>query len=600
VRRIGAVDWVSGPVVRAAIEAPLEMMEMVLVGEDRIVGEAIELDGARATLQVYEDTTGLAPGAPVWGAGMPLHVELGPGLLGSIFDGIQRPLERLRAEGGDFVRRGVTARPLDAAKAWPFAPAAEAGQRVSPGACLGSVPESPSVEHRVLVPPGVAGRLEELAPVGAYRIDDVVARVRGDDGVFRDIPLAQRWPVRVPRPVSSRLPPSVPLVTGQRIIDALLPLAKGGTAAMPGGFGTGKTVTEQNLVKWADADVIVYVGCGERGNEMTGVLTDLPRLDDPRTGEALIRRTVLVANTSNMPVAAREASIYTGITIAEYYRDMGYDVALMADSTSRWAEALREISGRLQEMPAEEGFPAYLATRLAEFYERAGRVRTLGGQVGSVTAIGAVSPPGGDFSEPVTLHSKRFVRCFWALDKELASARIFPAIHIGDSFSEYGPDVEEWWRANGRPEWGAMAAECRALLQASRKLEQVAQLVGEEALPDGERVVLDGARLVRDAFLQQDAFDPVDRFSSPAKTAGLLEVILCWISCMREAVGARIPVYRLRSDPVRAEILRARFEIEGDGHEALAELRRRVEQARAALLDEPQGLGVAGREGARP
>jgi len=400
--------------------------------------------------------------------------------------------------------------------------------------------------------------------------------------------------VRQPRPVAARLSSSIPLITGQRIIDALFPLAKGGTAAIPGGFGTGKTVTEQNLVKWADADVIVYVGCGERGNEMTGVLTDLPNLEDPRTGEPLIRRTVLVANTSNMPVAAREASIYTGITIAEYYRDMGYDVALMADSTSRWAEALREISGRLQEMPAEEGFPAYLATRLAEFYERAGRVHTLAGEVGSVTAIGAVSPPGGDFSEPVTLHTKRFVRCFWELDKELASARIFPAINTADSFSDYGPEIAGWWRERGAADWPELVAECVELLQSSRKLEQVAQLVGEEALPDEERVVLEGAQLVREAFLQQDAFDPVDRFSSPAKTTGMLGMILHWTRCMREAVRARIPMYRIRSHPVRAALLRARFEIEGDGTEAIAALRARIDAAGAELLEEP-GAGAAAR-----
>jgi V/A-type H+-transporting ATPase subunit A len=570
------------------------MMEMVLVGEDRIVGEAIELRADRATLQVYEDTTGLEPGAPVWGAGLPLHVELGPGLLGSIFDGIQRPLQVLRERTGDFVRRGAATRALDAERRWDFEPVAKAGERVSAGSVLGAVRESTTIEHRILVPPDLAGRLEEVAPAGRYTIDEAVARLRCDSGQLRDLALSQRWPVRRPRPLAARLPASIPLITGQRIIDALFPLAKGGTAAIPGGFGTGKTVTEQNLVKWADADVIVFVGCGERGNEMTGVLTDLPNIEDPRTGEPLIRRTVLVANTSNMPVAAREASIYTGITIAEYYRDMGYDVALMADSTSRWAEALREISGRLQEMPAEEGFPAYLATRLAEFYERAGRVRTLDGAHGSVTAIGAVSPPGGDFSEPVTLHTKRFVRCFWELDKELASARVFPAINTADSFSDYGPDVAGWWREHGADDWPELVAECTVLLQSSRKLEQVAQLVGEEALPDPERVVLEGARLLREAFLQQDAFDAVDRFSSPVKTTGMLRMILHWVRCMREAVDAHIPMYRIRSHPVRAELLRARFEVEGDGVEAIAALRARIESARAELLEEPGAAPDAG------
>jgi V/A-type H+-transporting ATPase subunit A len=417
-------------------------------------------------------------------------------------------------------------------------------------------------------------------------VDRIVARVRSVDGRVHDLGLSQRWPVRRPRPVAARLAPSLPLVTGQRIIDALFPLAKGGTAAIPGGFGTGKTVTEQNLVKWADADVIVFVGCGERGNEMTGVLVDLPRLEDPRSGKPLLQRTVLVANTSNMPVAAREASIYTGITIAEYYRDMGYDVALMADSTSRWAEALREISGRLQEMPAEEGFPAYLASRLAEFYERAGRVQTLGGAVGSVTAIGAVSPPGGDFSEPVTLHTKRFVRCFWELDKELASARIFPAINTAHSYSDYGPAMADWWGERGEGDWQELTASCREILEAARKLEQVAQLVGEEALPDAERVVLDAARLIRESFLQQDAFDPVDRFSDPAKTAGMLRLLLHWVGRVRGAVAARIPIYRVRQLPARAELLRMRFELEADGAEGLAALRARLDQEFDALLQE--------------
>jgi V/A-type H+-transporting ATPase subunit A len=582
---VGEVEWVSGPVVRVALEQPLQMMEMVHVGAERIVGEVIELAGSGATIQVYEDTTGLAPGAPVEGSGMPLHVELGPGLLGSIFDGIQRPLETLRARSGDFVARGVEARPLDAERRWPFEPLAALGARVAGGSCLGVVLEGPAFEHRILVPPALAGRLEDLAPAGSYAIDDVVARVRGADGRIEAVTLSQRWPVRRPRPAQARLPASLPLVTGQRIIDALFPLAKGGVAAIPGGFGTGKTVTEQNLVKWADADVIVFVGCGERGNEMTGVLVDLPQLEDPRSGRPLLNRTVLVANTSNMPVAAREASIYTGITIAEYYRDMGLDVALMADSTSRWAEALREISGRLQELPAEEGFPAYLATRLAEFYERAGRVRTLEGRQGSVTAIGAVSPPGGDFSEPVTLHTKRFVRCFWELDKQLASARVFPAINTEESYSDYGPEVEGWWRERGQGDWRANAAECHQLLQASRRLEQLAQLVGETALPDGERLVLAATRLVRDAFLQQDAFDPVDRFSTPAKTAGMLRVLLHWVRRLREAVlEHRIPIERALALPVRGEILQMRFEVKGDGAEALGALRRAIDEAFAALL----------------
>jgi V/A-type H+/Na+-transporting ATPase subunit A len=585
-KRVGSVEWVSGPVVRAALLEPLQMMELTFVGEDKIVGEVIELAGEHATLQVYESTVGLAPGAPVYGSGLPLHVELGPGLLGSIFDGIQRPLDVLRAQGADFIHRGVQARSLDPTRTWNFEPTLQRGATVAGGSQLGTVPESSTVQHRILVPPDLSGVLTETVPAGSYTIDQVIARIRTGDGEERDLTLSHRWPVRRPRPVLERLALGVPLITGQRIIDALFPLAKGGTTAIPGGFGTGKTVTQQNLVKWADADVIVYVGCGERGNEMTGVLTDLPKLEDPRTGEPLIRRTVLVANTSDMPVAAREASIYTGITIAEYYRDMGYDVALMADSTSRWAEALREISGRLEEMPAEEGFPAYLATRLAEFYERAGRVRTLNGGMGSVTAIGAVSPPGGDFSEPVTLHTKRFVRCFWELDKDLASARIFPAINTADSYSDYAADVADWWRESGLGDWATLAAQCRELLQSSRKLEQVAALVGEEALPDEERIALEGARLVREAFLQQDAFDPVDRFSSPMKTVSMLRLVIQWLTRARDAVRRRIPVYRIRSLPTRGILLRMRFEIAGEEGEAFEQRRRQIDASFDQLLRE--------------
>jgi V/A-type H+-transporting ATPase subunit A len=584
---VGTVDWVSGPVVRAALEAPLQMMEMVHVGAQRMVGEVIELAGGGATIQVYEDTTGLAPGAPVEGTGMPLYVELGPGLLGSIFDGIQRPLETLRARSGDFVGRGIEARSLDAERRWAFEPRAAAGDRIEGGGCVGVVLESQVFEHSIMTPPALSGRLEDVAGAGSYAIDHVVARVRTADGRVEPVTLSQRWPVRRPRPVQARLPATVPLISGQRIIDALFPLAKGGVAAIPGGFGTGKTVTEQTLVKWADADVIVFVGCGERGNEMTGVLVDLPRLEDPRSGRPLLHRTVLVANTSNMPVAAREASIYSGITIAEYYRDMGLHVALMADSTSRWAEALREISGRLQEMPAEEGFPAYLASRLAEFYERAGWVRTLDGRTGSVTAIGAVSPPGGDFSEPVTLHTKRFVRCFWELDKQLASARIFPAINTEESYSDYGPEIEGWWRERGHGDWYSNASECHQMLQASRRVEQLAQLVGEAALPDGERLVLAATRLLREAFLQQDAFDPVDRFSAPAKTAGMLRVILHWVRRLREAVvEQRIPIERALALPVRRDILQMRFEVKGEGTQELAGLRRSIDEAFGALLRE--------------
>ena len=419
---VATVSWISGPVIRADHVIGLSMMEQVEVGEERLIGEVLELDGDMATIQVYEDTTGLKPGVPIYGTGSLLFVELGPGLLKNIYDGIQRPLEAIQALQGDFIRRGAQVQSLDRKRRWTFKPLCRIGNRLKGGDILGEVPETSAFIHRILCPPTIQGELVEIAPEGEYQIEDVIAKVKTDTGV-EAVKMYQRWPVRRPRPYRQRLNPTIPLITGQRVIDTFFPIAKGGTAAVPGGFGTGKTITQHQLAKWCNANLIVYIGCGERGNEMTGVLVDFPKLIDPKSGNPLMERTILIANTSDMPVAAREASIYTGITIAEYYRDMGYDVAIMADSTSRWAEALREISGRLEEMPAEEGFPAYLATRLAEFYERAGRVTTLNGSEGSITVIGAVSPPGGDFSEPVTQHTKRFVRCFWGLDKELASAR---------------------------------------------------------------------------------------------------------------------------------------------------------------------------------
>jgi V/A-type H+-transporting ATPase subunit A len=556
----GAVTAVDGPVVRARMATTIGMSELVWVGEDRLIGEVIGLIDAQATLQVYEDTTGLTPGAPIWPAGLPLHVELGPGLLGGIFDGIQRPLEMLAAQGGDFIRRGAAVQPLDRRKRWSFTPQLTVGTDVHGGEIFGTVPETESIEHRVLVPPDVRGTVRWMAAAGTYTLEDPVAIVERD-GASRELRLFHRWPVRFGRPYRERRAPSVPLLTGQRVIDAFFPLARGGTAAIPGGFGTGKTVTQHNLAKWADAEIVIYIGCGERGNEMTGVLTDLPQLEDPRTGRPLLERTVLIANTSNMPVAAREASIYTGITIAEYYRDMGYHVALMADSTSRWAEALREVSGRLEEMPAEEGFPAYLATRLAEFYERAGRTVALCGREGSVSAIGAVSPPGGDFTEPVTQHTKRFVRCFWGLDKELASARFFPAINFRDSYSEYAADLVPWWNARGFGDWWALRSRGIELLNEETKLQQIVRLVGEESLPDKERLVLEGAWILRNAFLQQNAFDDVDRYSTPEKQVRMLRAIFRYIDRGLAIVAQKTPIYRVKELPVRTDLMRMRFEI---------------------------------------
>ena len=583
--RVGSVEGVNGPVVRARTTRPLGMSELLWVGSERLVGEVIGLVDTHATVQVYEDTTGLKPGAPLYTSSAPLSVELGPGLLGTIFDGIQRPLEALAASMGDFIRRGSATTPLDRTKRWRFTPALAAGTPVRGGAIVGTVPETALVDHRILVPPGVTGTLSWVAPAGTYVLDEPVARV-DTGGVTRDVRLFQRWPVRQARPAAARHTPEIPLLTGQRIIDALFPLARGGTAAIPGGFGTGKTVTQHNLAKWADAQIIVYIGCGERGNEMTGVLTDLPRIEDPRTGRPLMERTVLIANTSNMPVAAREASIYTGITIAEYYRDMGYHVALMADSTSRWAEALREISVRLEEMPAEEGFPAYLATRLAEFYERAGRVTTLGGADGSVSAIGAVSPPGGDFTEPVTQHTKRFVRCFWGLDKELASARFFPAINFRDSYSEYADDLGQWWRAQGFADWPALRARGIDLLNDELKLQQIARLVGEESLPDRERMLLEGAWVLRNAFLQQNAFDAIDRYSTPEKQIRMLRTVFHYIERGLAIIERKIPVYRVKELAVRADLMRMRFEIPNDDTTRFAALNTAIDAQMDGLTKE--------------
>jgi V/A-type H+/Na+-transporting ATPase subunit A len=581
----GTVTGVNGSVVRIRTAQALGMSELVWIGAQRLVGEVIALFEDQATVQVYEDTAGVAPGDPVHAARSPLSVELGPGLLGCIFDGIQRPLETLAAHGGDFIARGAAAYPLDRDKRWEFTPALAVGNTVSGGEILGSVPETHSIEHRILVPPDVSGTLTWVAAAGSYRLEEPVARVEGI-GVTREIRLYQRWPLRRGRPFRERQTPSVPLLTGQRIIDAFFPIARGGTASIPGGFGTGKTVTEQNLAKWADAQIIVYIGCGERGNEMTGVLSEFPQIEDPHSGRPLLERTVLVANTSNMPVAAREASIYTGITIAEYYRDMGYDVAVMADSTSRWAEALREISGRLEEMPAEEGFPAYLATRLAEFYERAGCVTALCGRRGSVSVIGAVSPPGGDFTEPVTQHTKRFTRCFWGLDKDLASARFFPAINFRDSYSDYAAAVNEWLLAQGFTDWPERRARAIELLNEEAKLQQIVRLVGEESLPDRERMILEGAWMLRHAFLQQNAFDRIDRYSTPRKQLQMLRVIFDYIDRGMALVRDKRPIYRIKELPVRGDILRMRFEIPDDALDRFEGVRAAIRTQMDALAQE--------------
>ena len=543
--RAGTLTWISGPAVRARVTGPLGVLEQVQVGEARLAGEVIALRHDVATIQVYEETNGLRPGEPLYGTGAPLSVTLGPGLLANTYDGLQRPLAVIRDQQGIYLRRGSQAEALPSRK-WHFTPRAKAGQVVHPGSLLGVVPETLLIEHRVLTPPGVEGKLADIAPDGDYTTDAVVVTVADANGEQHRLTMAQRWPIRSERPVDQRLEPGRPLVTGQRVLDTFAPLAKGGTASMPGPFGAGKTILQHALAKWCDADVIIYVGCGERGNEMAEVLDEFPRLTDPASGRPLMERTVLIANTSNMPVAAREASIYCATTIAEYYRDQGYDVALMADSTSRWAEALREIAGRLEEMPAEEGFPAYLPSRIAAFYERAGRVRTLGGQEGSVTIVGAISPPGGDFTEPVTLHTQRYTRAFWALDRTLANARHYPAINWQTSYSLYSDAVAPWWAKETAPDWQALRSAAAQILEQAGRLDQLVRLVGAQALPDRQRWILEAARFLKEGFLQQSALHPVDAYCVPAKQIALLRLFVELYQSGQQAIDSGVPLARLR------------------------------------------------------
>lgn len=556
----GYITRVSGPVVTAGGLGGAGLYDVVEVGEARLIGEIIRMDHVGAVIQVYEENTGMRPGEPVVSLGRPLSVDLGPGLLGSIYDGIQRPLVQLKAASGSFLAPGVKGEALDRARKWRFVPVLRSGDPVEPGTLVGLVKETELVEHRILAPPLTQpGRATRVSPEGDYILDEIVAET--DSGAR--IGLSHDWPVRRPRPCRKRLPPDEPLITGLRVIDVLFPISKGGCAAVPGGFGTGKTMTQHAIAKWCDADIIVYVGCGERGNEMTDVLTDFPKLVDPRTGRSLMERTVLIANTSNMPVAAREVSIYTGITVAEYYRDMGYDVAVMADSTSRWAEALRELSGRLEEMPAEEGFPAYLPTRLAEFYERGGRVQTLRGNPGSVSIIGAVSPPGGDFSEPVTQHTKRFIRCFWALDRDLANARHYPAISWIDSYSEYSDELRDWWDGVDA-DWRDVRTRAFELLKREQRLEQIVRLIGPDALPDEQRLVLISADMIKNGFLQQNSFDEVDKFCVPAKQVLLLRCIMEFHRRAEAAIKAGAPLPRIVGLPIRERLARLKSIVPND------------------------------------
>lgn len=558
----GKIERVAGPVVVASGMLGSRMYELVKVGSSGLIGEIIRVEADTATIQVYEETTGIKPGEIVERTGKPLSVELGPGLVNQFFDGTQRPLPFLLEKGGPFIQRGITAPALDRKKKWEFTPAMKKGDKATGGDILGEVPETVLVKHRILVPPDVNGTLISIVSKGSYTVEDPIAEVETGHGVIK-LYLMHSWPVRIPRPNREKVPSDTPLITGQRIIDFFFPIAKGGTAAIPGDFGTGKTITQHQLAKWADADVIVYVGCGERGNEMTEVLETFPELKDPRSGQPLMERTILVANTSNMPIAAREASMYTGVTLAEYFRDMGYDVALMADSTSRWAEALREVSGRLEEMPGEEGYPAYLASRLAQIYERAGRVKVIGGdsnKLGSVSVVGAVSPSGGDFSEPVTQNTLRIVKVFWALSKPLAERRHFPAIDWLTSYSLYLDSLENWYRTDISPEWSNLRKDGMALLQRDEELREIVMLVGPDALSESQRVVLEAARMIKEDFLIQSALHPVDSYCSPEKTFSLMSLILKFYEKMKESTEKGVPLQRTLEIPVKDEIARAKIQ----------------------------------------
>ena len=554
---MGKIVRISGPVVGAEGIEDARMYDVVRVGELGLVGEIIRLNAGIATVQVYEDTSGLRPGDKVENTHMPLSVELGPGLLKSIYDGIQRPLDVIRETSGDFIRRGLTAAPLDRNKKWSFNAVARKNDQVVAGQIIGYVDETSLIKHKIMVPLGIESGTIESLESGEYTVTERIGSIKTDKGSI-DLHLMQNWPVRNPRRVLNKLPPNEPLITGQRVIDTFFPVAKGGTVAVPGPFGSGKTVVQHQLSKWADSDIVVYVGCGERGNEMTEILTTFPELQDPKSGKPLMERTVLIANTSNMPVAAREASIYTGITIAEYYRDMGYDIALMADSTSRWAEALREISGRLEEMPGEEGYPAYLGRRLSEFYERSGNANVVSNETrrGSITIVGAVSPPGGDISEPVSQNTLRVTRVFWALDASLASRRHFPSINWLNSYSLYREDLSKWFDSNVSPEWSATYSDAMGILQKEAELQEIVQLVGYDALPEKEKAALDVARIIREDFLQQSAFDDIDTYCSVNKQFLMLKAILSLGKNQSNIIERGITMDQLRSLKVREMISR--------------------------------------------
>lgn len=560
---------INGPVVTIKGETDLSMMEMVYVGKEKLIGEVIGLDKKMTTIQVYEETTGLKPGEPVYSTGLPMSVTLGPGIIGNIFDGIERPLLAIEKKFGAFIGKGAQFSPLDTEKKYKVTLKVKVGDTLSGGDIYAECPETPVITHKIMLSPLLSGTVTEVMPDGEYTVNDTVAKIKDKKGNETELTLLQKWPIRNPRPIKKRLPATKPLVTGQRVIDTVFPVAKGGAAAIPGGFGTGKTMTQHQLAKWCDADIIIYVGCGERGNEMTQVLTEFSDITDPKTGRPLLDRTMLIANTSNMPVAAREASIYTGITIAEYYRDMGYDTALMADSTSRWAEALREISGRLEEMPADEGFPAYLPSRLSEFYERSGYTENLNGTEGSITLIGAVSPQGSDFSEPVTQNTKRFTRCFWALDKSLAYARHYPAINWTLSYSEYTGDLANWYRDNVSPDFMKYREELCSLLLEENSLMEIVKLIGADVLPDDQKLVIEIARVIRVGFLQQNAFHADDTFVPLEKQFKMMHVILHLYHRAKEVVARQIPLSKITATGLFDKFTKMKYDVPNSNIEML-------------------------------
>lgn len=580
----GQIFGINGPVGKVKGSDSFEMQEMVYVGNEELIGEVIGVTSDTTIVQVYEETTGLKKGEPVVGTGGPLSITLAPGILSDIFDGIERPLKEIRNMSGSFIGRGLKVTNLDERKTWNVEMVAKQGDYVTGGDIIAVTQETSLIEHRIMIPPNIKGKIEWIAPNGNYTIVDIIAKVKSDDEII-DITMKQKWPIKKARPYTQRQPISRPLVTGQRVIDTMFPLAKGGAAAVPGGFGTGKTMTQHQLAKWCDADIIVYIGCGERGNEMTQVLDEFSELIDPKSNRPLLDRTMLIANTSNMPVAAREASIYTGVTIAEYYRDMGYDVALMADSTSRWAEALREISGRLEEMPAEEGFPAYLASRLSAFYERAGYVTNLNGSEGSVSIIGAVSPQGGDFSEPVTQNTKRFIRCFWALDKSLAYARHYPAIQWLNSYSEYIGEVTDWYAQNVSPDFMEKRNKMMAILQEESSLMEIVKLIGADVLPDSQKATLEVAKTIRVGFLQQNAFHADDTYVPLEKQNKMMDTILLFDKRIKECVEKGVVLSKVSESGIAEDIIRIKYTIGNDNIDGpFHDLQRKINETFDKLI----------------